>query len=91
MKLNIPIVPAIFFLTAVFLVVMANIVFYSMLGEVNGKRPANEHISMLFANTKLFQVVRLHRQLFPASRKPTAMFVLLGMGIALGFSVMFIS
>jgi hypothetical protein len=89
MPMNIPVVPAILFGTAVFFIVMANIVFYSMLGEVNGKRPQNEQISMLFVNIKLFEVIRIHKQLFPASRKPTMMFALAGIGIACGFSVMF--
>jgi hypothetical protein len=88
--LSIPVVPAILFCAAVFLIVMANIVFYSMLGEVNGKRSPNNQISMLFVNVRFFEVIRIHKELFPNSRKPLATLALAGLGIALGLSVMFI-
>jgi len=79
--------PTLFFYLAVFLVVLGNMVFYSILGEVNGKRSQTEKISMLFVNHRLFEVVRIHRELFPSSRKRLAMFTLLALGIALGFAV----
>jgi hypothetical protein len=87
MQINIPILPAALFAIAVFLVVMANIVFYSILGEVNGKRSPDKQISMLFVNVKLYEVIRLHKELFPASRKRIAAVVLAGSGVALGLSI----
>lgn len=89
MQLNIPAIPTILFCTAVSLVVIANFVFYTILGEVNGKRSPNEKISMLFVNVRLFEVIRIHKQLFPGSRKPIAMYALFALGIALGFAVRF--
>ena len=79
--------PAFLFSLAVFLIIIGNMVFYSILGEVNGKRNQTEKISMLFANTRLFEVVRIHRELFRSSRKRLAMFILFALGIALAFAV----
>jgi hypothetical protein len=91
MHLNMPILPAIVFSSAVFLVVLANFVFYSILGEVNGKRSEQEQISMLLVGPRLFEVFDLHRNLFPASRKRAVALVLAVSGIILGFSVFLIS
>jgi hypothetical protein len=91
MQLNIPILPAVIFATGVFLVVMANAVFYTMLGELNGKRSREDQISMLLVGPRLFEIVEAHRNLFPASRKRVVALVLGISGIVLGFSVLLIS
>jgi hypothetical protein len=87
MPLNILLVPGVLLSSGVFLIIMATITFYSILGEVNGRRSPEEHISMLFVNIRFFEVMRFHKQLFPASKKRAATYVLFGVGIVLGFSI----
>jgi len=58
-------------------------VFYAILGEVNGKRAPQEQIGMLFVNVRSFEVVRLHKGLFPTSRKRVIIFILGALGFAL--------
>jgi hypothetical protein len=87
MQLNIPIVPAILFCLAISAVIAANFIFYTILGEVNGKRGPQEQISMLFVNARLFEVVALHRMFFPSSRKPAIMYATGIAGIGLGFAI----
>jgi hypothetical protein len=57
---------------------------------VNGKRSPAGHISMTFVNVRLYEVIRLHRQLFPSSRKRVIAVTLAICGIALVLSVMFL-
>jgi uncharacterized membrane protein (DUF106 family) len=71
------------FWSGIFFIIIATILFYSMLGEVNGKRSTQERIGMLFVNTRFFEIVRIHRQLFPASKK----YLLMYTSVALGFSL----
>ncbi|HTG29493.1 MAG TPA: hypothetical protein VK818_14845, partial [Methylomirabilota bacterium] len=49
-RLNLPIIPAVLFCIATSLVVLANMIFYAILGEVNGKRAPQEQIGILFVN-----------------------------------------
>jgi len=51
------------------LLMVGNFIFYTVLGEVNGRSPADRQISMWFVNTKMFFVLERHRELFPESRK----------------------
>ena len=85
MQLNVPIVPAIFFCLATSAIIAANFVFYTILGEVNGKREPQEQISMFFVNARFPEVVGLHKKLFPNSRKRTLMYALdiAGFGLAI--------
>ena len=62
----------------------ANLFFYTILGEVNGRKGQQEQISMLFVNVKSFQVVKLHKEFFPTSQKRITMFVTGFLGFALG-------
>lgn len=87
MPVNIPLIPGLLFGSAVFLIIIANITFYTILGEVNGKRSPEEHISMFFVNIRFFEVMRFHKQLFPASKKRAATYILFAVGIVLGFSI----
>jgi hypothetical protein len=80
-QLNIAILPAIIFSSGVFLVIMANVVFYSILGEVNGKRSEPERISMFFVGPKLLEIMKIHKDLFPRSRKRLMAIVLAVCGI----------
>src|SRR5262249_6068555 len=83
MPLNFPIVSVVIFSIGLSGIVVANFVFYAILGEVNGRRGPQEQIGMLFVNVKSFEVVRLHKEFFPASRKRTAMYIIASLGFAL--------
>jgi hypothetical protein len=69
---------------------MANMIFYAILGEVNGKRASQEQIAMLFVNVRYFEVVRLHKGLFPASQQRVEMNILEGLGFAIGLIAFFV-
>jgi hypothetical protein len=66
------------------LVIVGSFVFYTILGEVNGRLPIDEQISMVGVNTKVFAVLRRHAQLFPNSRKRSHMLWVMGAGLTLG-------
>jgi hypothetical protein len=61
------------------LLLIANMFFYTILGEVNGRLPQDQHISMVGVNLKYGRVLRLHAELFPRSIKRQRM-KLLGLG-----------
>jgi hypothetical protein len=42
---------------------------YAILGEVNGRRSKEDQISMFWISQKLFQILRLHADLYPDSPK----------------------
>ena len=89
MSVSIPIVPGFLLCSGIFFIVMANITFYSILGEVNGKRDPKERISMFFVNVRFFEVMNLHKQRFKDSRKRSITYLLFGLGFVLGFSIFF--
>jgi hypothetical protein len=72
------------FATGVGLVILGGFVFYTILGEVNGRLPIGEQISMFGVNTKVFTILRQHAQLFPGSRKRSQMLSIMAAGFALG-------
>jgi len=72
--------------TGIGMVILANFVFYAILGEVNARSPAAQRISMFGVNTKLFLVMRRHAQLFPRSRKRLHMIVLFVAGLVIAAS-----
>jgi hypothetical protein len=74
----------ILFGTGVGLVILGSFVFYAILGEVNGRLPVDEQISMFGVNTKVFAILRQHAQLFPSSRKRSQMLWIITVGLALG-------
>jgi hypothetical protein len=76
--LSLPIIPVVLFFIAISFIVMANMIFYAILGEVNGKRAPQEQTGMLFVNVSFFEVLRLHKGLFPASQKRAVMNILGG-------------
>ena len=51
------------------LVIVSNLLFYYILGEVNAKSPPDQHVSTFWVNLKAFSIVRRHAELFPESRK----------------------
>jgi hypothetical protein len=86
MPLNLPLVSGVIFCAGISCIVIANLIFYIILGEVNDGRGPNDQIGMLFVNVRSFEVTRLHKELFPDSNKPTAMYVigLLGFALCIG-------
>jgi hypothetical protein len=51
------------------LVIRANILFFNILGEVNGASPEDRRIDVSAASVMLFTVFSRHRELCPKSRK----------------------
>ena len=84
-QLNLPIIPMVIFFVGISCVVMANLIFAVILGEVNGRREPDEQISMLFVNIRSFEVLQLHKELYPHSQKRTAMYLVAVVGFALMF------
>jgi hypothetical protein len=74
----------ILFGTGVGLVILGSFVFCTILGEVNGRLPVDEQISMFGVNTKVFAILRQHAHLFPGSRKRSQMLWIITVGLALG-------
>jgi hypothetical protein len=85
-QLTVRILPMVLFCLGVSLIIIANFIFYAILGEVNGRRGQQEQIGMLFVNVRSFEVLRLHKDLFPTSRKRTSMIVAGFLGLALGLA-----
>jgi len=57
------------FAIGVSLIVFANVVFYAILGEVNGKLPPDQQIRLIGVNVKYARVLHLHSDLYPQSKK----------------------
>jgi uncharacterized membrane protein YdcZ (DUF606 family) len=43
---------------------------YTIFGEVNSRLPEERRISPIFGTSKVLPVIRMHREMFPSSRKP---------------------
>lgn len=69
MQLAIPIVPTVFLVLAFSLVFLSNVIFYVILGEVNGKQGPKEQFRMFFLNFKVSRIIQLHREFYPDSKK----------------------
>jgi hypothetical protein len=54
--------------TGIGLVILANFLFYMILGEVNGRSRVEDRISAFGVNTKVMLVLKRHAELFPDSR-----------------------
>jgi len=79
--LKVEVFPLAVFCVAVSCVLTANFIFYVILGEVNGRMAPGKQISMLFVSVRYFEVVSLHRDLFPSSRKRVVMTVVGATGL----------
>ena len=86
MQLGVHLLPLILFCLAVSLIIVANIVFHAILGEVNEQLGQQEKISELFVNLKSFRVLKLHKGFFPFSRKRIVMNLVGALGLALGLA-----
>ena len=64
-----PIIIIALLVLAVSLVVAANVVFYVILEEVNGRLPEDQRIGAVGVNANYQRVLRTHAQFFPESGK----------------------
>ncbi len=69
--------------TAMAFLLVANLVFYRMLYEVNRARDPSKRIGVSFVSFRFFEVMVLHKELFPGSRK----YILLYGSAILGFAI----
>jgi len=58
-------------------------VFYAILGEVNGKRTPDDRFGLFFVNFKASRILALHRELYPKSKKRKLMWLTFAFGIAI--------
>lgn len=72
MQLSILGLPLLMILSGVGLVILASMLFYTILGEINGRDPSHQ-ISPWGVNVKFFLVLRRHTEFFPNSRKRAQM------------------
>jgi len=81
------ILAATFFVLGLTLVVVSNFIAYTVIGEINGRSPADQQISMFFVQSRMGEILRRHRQLFPESPKRRRIYIV---GIS-GLGLMFIA
>jgi hypothetical protein len=74
------------FWTSIGFIIVATCIFYTILGEVNGRLPSNEQISTWVVNDKVFFILRKHAEFYPDSNKRGQFVIMsvLGLGLALG-------
>ena len=84
-QMNFPTATLVLFCFATSLVWSANAIFYKVLGEVNGKRDSQNQISAFFVDSRLFEVLSLHRQYYPESRKTLWVYLTAILGFVAGF------
>ena len=77
--------PLLMFGWGVGLVILASMLFYMILGEVNGRDPSRQ-ISPWGVNIKFFLVLRRHAEFFPNSRKRAQMKWIFVAGFGLGLA-----
>jgi len=65
---------------AITLIIAANVWCFMILGEVNGRRPEQDQISIWQLRWRLYQVLRLHSELYPDSPKRKQMWALVLLG-----------
>jgi hypothetical protein len=70
--------------SSITLIILANMYFYTILGEVNGRLPADRRIGMLGVNVKYGRVLLLHSEFFPDSKKRQELKLLWWGGFLLG-------
>jgi hypothetical protein len=68
------------------LIVVFNMLFYAILGEVNGASSPSGRISPFGANVRLFEIYRRHQMLFPDSRLRTISKLVAASGMLLFFT-----
>jgi hypothetical protein len=78
------------FLVALLFVIAANVWFYSMANEVNKRLPKNAQIDAGMRHN-MYEVLRLHAEMYPESSKRWQMWTLALTGFALMFGGFFAS
>ncbi len=71
-------------LVAGFLLMFSNLVFLDILNEVNLGRTPNQQIRQWFLGVRFYEVLKLHRERHPESRKRRKMWVLAILGWSIG-------
>ena len=78
-----PLVALAIFGAAVILCVSACFLFFLILEEVNRNMPPGDQISKTAVKSRIFEVIRLHREIYPQSPKRTVVYSCFGLGLAL--------
>jgi hypothetical protein len=78
------------FLVALLFVVAANVWFYSMANEVNKRLPKNAQIDVGMRHN-MYEVLRMHAEMYPESPKRWQMWTIALTGFALMFGGFFAS
>ncbi len=81
-----PLLALAIFGAAVILYVSACFLFFLMLEEVNRERLPGDQISKTAVKSRIFEVVRLHKETYPQSPKRTVVYLCIGLGLALSCS-----
>jgi hypothetical protein len=71
--------------TYVGLLILATCIFYVILGEVNGRLPEQQQISMFVVNAKVLYIVRKHAEFYPDSNKRKQMIAIFILAFVLFF------
>jgi hypothetical protein len=66
------------------LLLISDLVFHVILGEVNGKLPPEKHHKVFFVNLRLPEIMRKHAEFYPASQKRLQVNVLFFLGAVVG-------
>jgi hypothetical protein len=66
------------------LLVISDVLFHVILGEVNGKLPPEQRHSVFFVNLKLPEIMRKHARLYPKSLKRLHVNLLFALGATIG-------
>jgi hypothetical protein len=72
------------------LIIVGNFVFYSILGEINGKSSEGQQISIWGVNVRAFMVLKRHTEFFPQSRKRAQMWGYFVAGLLLFLSTLLV-
>jgi hypothetical protein len=79
------------FSLAISLIIAANMWCFTILGEVNGRRLEKDQIGIWELRWRLYQVLRLHAELFPESPKRMQMWMMVAVGAVFLFGGFFVA
>jgi hypothetical protein len=83
MRTILPFVAMVTFGAGVVLSILAGLFVFCILEGVNQKRVPGDHISRNSIRVKVFELVRLNKELYPESRKRAVIYLCLCLGAAL--------
>jgi hypothetical protein len=81
-----PLLALAIFRAAVIFYVSACFLFFLMLEEVNRERLPGDQISKTAVKSRIFEVIRLHKEIYPQSPKRTVVYSCFGLGLAFSCS-----